>query len=242
MKCIVIDDEPLAREGIEILMKNFNSLFLIGSFSNIIEADTFINKNQTDLIFLDINMPGISGIEFLKNKYSRPMVIITTAYSEYAIEGFDLDVVDYLIKPIRIERFYKAISKCQNLYNIKNQNQNKDELIKKEIDYLFVRSDRKYVKLQINLISHIEALKDYVIIYHNNEKHLIAINLKSIENKLSSDIFLRVNKSIIVNKDFIISIETDIINICNLQISIGEKYKEDVYKILLDGKLIKRDY
>jgi len=250
MKCIVIDDEPLARQGMDLLIKEVSDLELTGSFSNIMEADQFLRNNQVSLIFLDIQMPLMSGIDFLKVNPQRPMVIITTAYPQYAIEGFEFDVIDYLTKPIRFERFYKAVTKCfrlNELYNLKLSESNISETeqiqtIKSDDDSLFVRSNRKYVKVFLNKIRYIEALKDYVIIYHLTEKIPVSINLKSIEGKLPVGKFIRVNKSFIVNTDFIKSFESDLISLDNIEVTIGDKYRENVLKFLLDERLIKRDY
>lgn len=248
MNCIVVDDEPLARSGMQLLIKEVPMLNLIGEFSNVIDADNFLRNMSVDLIFMDIQMPNITGLEYLKMNTNRPMVVITTAYPQYAIDGFDLEVVDYLTKPIRFERFFKAVSKCLKIYDNNKQlhQMSQEELLTRgkisESDYIFIRSNRKYIRLNFNKISHIEAIKDYVLIYYENEKHPLAMNLKAVEVKLNKSKFIRVNKSYIINIDFINSIEGDLITLGKYEISIGETYKDEVLKVLLDGKVIKREY
>ena len=242
MNCIVIDDEPLARQGMGLLIEEVPDLNLVGSFSSVIDADTYLRLNRVDLIFLDIQMPVMSGIDFLKVNTQRPMVVITTAYPEYALDGFDLDVVDFLTKPIRFERFYKAVVRCIKYYELINQDSVQNQSPRTGDDTLFIRSNRKYLKVNLNNISHIEALKDYIIIYCDSEKIPVSINLKAIEGKLPQGKFLRVNKSFIVNIDFIKSIEADLISLGEIEISLGDKYKDDVLKTLLEGRLIRRDY
>jgi two-component system, LytTR family, response regulator len=240
MKCIVIDDEPLARKGMELLINEVRFLELIGMFPNVIEADEFIKNNPVDLIFLDIKMPGISGLEYLKITTNRPNVIITTAYPDYALDGFNLDVVDYLTKPIKFKRFYKAVNKCLKIFESDHFQKFTNNPV--EDDIIFIRSDRKYVQLRLSKISHIEAMKDYVIIHHDGQRHILSVNLKSIEGKLPSSRFIRVSKSFIINTDFIVSIDKDLIDIGVCEISIGEIYKMELMKYLSSRNLIKRDY
>lgn len=240
MKCIVIDDEPLARQGMELLINQVSNLELSAKFSNVIEADNFLNSNVVDIIFLDIQMPGISGLDYLKISKTLPLVVITTAYPEFALEGFDLDVIDYITKPIRIERFKRAVSKCEKLIESEGLGM-KDDKSHRD-DHLFIRSNRKYVRVNIKDINRIEAMKDYVMIFQLNEKIPVSINLKAIETRLPADKFIRVNKSTIINSDYVKSIDNDLIDLGVSEITLGDKYKEDTLKVLFKGRLIKRDY
>jgi DNA-binding LytR/AlgR family response regulator len=216
-------------------------LYLLGSFSNVTDADIFLNSNDVDLIFLDIQMPMITGLDFLRINRNLPMVIITTAYPDYALQGFEYDVIDYLTKPIRFERFYKAVSKCRKL--LATSKDIKSEAIEQsKNDVIFIRSNRKNIRVIMSKISHIEALKDYVLVHYETERIPVSINLKSIESKLPKDKFIRVSKSMIVNIDFVKSIENDLIELKNLEISIGEHYKDTVQNFIQNIGIIKRDY
>ncbi len=236
MKCIIVDDEPLAREGIELNIKEFDFLELCGQFHNAITANSFLAENEVDLIFLDIQMPGITGIEWLKNLVNPPMVILTTAYPEFALKGFELNVVDYLLKPIRLNRFMQAVNHAKEIHQLKNnKNTNKEE-----VDYTYVSADRKYIKLLYNDIIYIEGMKDYVIIYTEKNKIMPAMNLKTIMKQLPTSTFARVNKSFIVNVNYIQSVDTDFITLKNKEISLGRTYKEDFINNYIRKNLLKR--
>jgi len=204
MKCIVIDDEPLGRKGMGLLIDEIPSLSLEENFGSVVDAGAYLQSNQVDLIFLDIEMPRMNGIDFLRNLINPPMVIFTTAYPQYALEGFELDVVDYLVKPIRFERFFKAITKAQAIYNLSKGNSGGAGMAALAItddDHVYVRADRKFVKLYLKDINVIEGLKDYSIIHTGGERTVTAMNLKTSENQIPPDTFIRVNKSYIVNKN-----------------------------------------
>lgn len=243
MKCIIVDDEPLAREGMELNVMEMDFLELKGQFHNAIAANNFLSKNEVDLMFLDIQMPGITGVEWLRDLKNPPLVIFTTAYSEYALKGFELNVVDYLLKPIRLNRFMKAVNKAKEIYDLKNQ---EDQQVTEtnepepELDYTYVLADRKYTKLYYRDIMYIEGMKDYVIIYTAKEKIMPAMNLKTIMNQLPSSIFARVNKSFIVNVNFIKSVDTDFITLEKKEISLGRTYKENFMNQFVKKNLLKR--
>lgn len=243
MKCIIIDDEPLARKGMIMLINELSFLELIGEFSNVMDADKFLAINTVDLIFLDISMPEISGLDYLKMISYKPMIVITTAYPDYALEGFNLDVVDYLTKPIKFERFYQAIRKCMKIHGMKESKHPTENFpVFRNENIIFVRSERKFVKLRVDLITHIQALKDYVLIHYENESIPLAINLKAIEKKLSGSMFIRISKSFIVNVNAIKSIEKDLVDIGVCELSIGDAYQKNVKKFLDVNNVIKRDY
>ncbi|MBU0764118.1 MAG: LytTR family DNA-binding domain-containing protein [Bacteroidetes bacterium] len=238
MKCIIVDDEPLAREGMKLNINEVSSLELTGSFENALEANDFLLNNEIDLIFLDIEMPEITGLEFLKTLVNQPMVILTTAYPQYALESYDLDVIDYLVKPIRIERFIKAVNKAEEFHKLKRSGKNVIESIGE--DYIFVKSERKYVKIFFRDIKYIEGLKDYVIIHANNKKIMTAMNVKTIDNQLPDEIFVRINKSYIINFHSINEIDNDFVIIDTSEIPIGRTYKDDFIKNFVNKRLIKR--
>src|ERR1043165_4155339 len=156
MNCIIVDDEPLARQGMELNIANVASLQLLGSFSNALAASDFLRKEKVDLMFLDINMPELSGLDFLKSLRDAPLVIFTTAYPQYALESYELDAIDYLVKPIRIERFLKAVNKAENHLRLLQQEANNNQVEKIEDDFVFIKADRKYFKIYFRDINYIE--------------------------------------------------------------------------------------
>lgn len=240
MNCIVIDDEPLGRKGIELLAEEVPGINLVGSFSNALLAGEFLVDNDVDLIFLDVEMPRLSGIDFLKNLSQPPMVIFTTAYPQYALEGFELNVVDYLVKPIRFERFFKAVTKARTLINVEKGMSEANNFALTDDDHVFVRADRKFVKIYLKNIDVIEGLKDYSIIHTNGEKTITAMNLKTIESQLPCELFIRVNKSYIINKSHISQVESDVIYIGRKQVPVGERYRQDFFDRVIKDKWIKR--
>jgi len=234
MNCIVVDDEPLARKGMKMLIEQVPRLQLLGLFSNALEADEFLKNNSVDIMFLDIQMPLINGMEYLKSSKREIKVVITSAYPQFAVEAFELDVVDYLVKPIRFERFYKAINKVANSISANI------EKTKSEEEYIFIRSERKYIRTKYDDIDYIEGLKDYVIIYCGNDKHMVATNLKGIHAGLPESLFMRISKSYIVNLSKIISVDTDWVKIPAKQLPIGENYKKTIHDFISQQKILRR--
>ncbi len=239
MKCIIIDDEPLAREGMELLVQEVETLDLLGKFGSAEMALSFLSENEVDLIFLDIEMPGLSGLEFIKTLNFQPFIILTTAYSQYALEAFELQVSDYLVKPIRKDRFLKAIYKVKEVFDLKNAGMFSIEDAKD--DYIFIRHERKFVKLFFKDIIYINGLKDYVMIHTKDEKFITAMNLKTILSQLPSDIFVRSSKSYALNKNFIKSIDVDFIDLGNnIEVPFGKSYKDALKNSIIGNKLIDR--
>ncbi len=238
MRCIIVDDEPLAREGMELNIEELDYLELVGQFSTAMDALNFMNENEVDLIFLDIQMPGLTGLDFIRTLKKKPMIILTTAYPQYALEGFELDVVDYLLKPIRLQRFVQAVTKAKDLYDLKHKAE-KAETTVSEQD-IFIRADRKYIRIFFKEIKYIKGMKDYVMIFTGKEKYMTAMNIKTTNEQLPDNQFVRVNKSYIVNKDYIDSIGTDFINIAGEEIPLGRTYRESFIKRFVKGKLIER--
>lgn len=235
---IAVDDEPLALNLIEDFTKKIPFLNHVKSCKNAFEAIEIIQKEKIDLIFLDINMPDISGVELLKSIDYKPLVIFTTAYSEYAVQGFELSAVDYLIKPFLFERFFKAVNKVYELYNLKkNKGVSVSESNSFVEDYIFVKADYSSVKICLKDILYVEGLKDYVKIYLKEKKVLTLITMKKIEDKLPTSKFVRVHRSFIVALDKIESIQRNRIIINNIWIPIGNSYKTEFYKRIEDVNL-----
>jgi len=238
MNCLAIDDEPLALDIIEDFSKKIPFLNFIGRCTSAFEAIEILNKQKVDLIFLDINMPHISGIEFLKSLESRPMIIFTTAYSEFAVEGFELSAIDYLVKPIAYDRFLKAVNKAYELYSLKlGKTDSPDTVAKPKPEYLLVKADYSTIKIKLDDIIYIEGLKDYIKIYRGGKPVLTKSTMKNIEDRLSGKKFIRVHKSFIISVAKIEAIENQRIIIGEKRIPIGEQYKENLNKILSEYRL-----
>lgn len=233
MKCIIVDDEPIARLGIEKLVNNIPSLKLLGSFENAAAAAIFIKKNTVDLCFLDIQMPGLNGIEFAKYLPQTTLIIFTTAYSEYALDSYEVDAVDYLVKPIKPQRFEKAVKKAIS-YHTMLLSEDKDSNIEQvESAFIFIKSDRRSFKVNFKDILFVEGLKDYVIIQQENQRLITHMNLKKIQELLPQNNFLRINRSYIVNIDQIDSYSNNDVFIATYEISIGGYYREEFFKKLM---------
>ncbi|MDR6764200.1 DNA-binding LytR/AlgR family response regulator [Flavobacterium sp. 2755] len=234
MKCVIIDDEPLAVELLEDFVKKVDSLELVSTFNNAIDAVSFINQNNIDLIFLDIQMPHFSGIDFLNTIEKKPLVIFTTAYSDYAVEGFNLGAVDYLVKPIPFHRFLKSVVRAQQINNPSAAIQPISESIatpEVEQDFMFVRAEYENVKMNFSDILFIEGLKDYVKIYTTDNKFtLTLISLIKLENLLSSKGFSRIHRSYIINIKHVKSIQKNKVLISDKRIPISESYKNAFFE------------
>ncbi len=236
MNCIIIDDEPLARQGMEILIKNIQNLRVVGVFGNPLDALPTIQNQKIDLMFLDINMPEMSGLELLNTLKDKPMVIFTTAYPQYALESYEFDAIDYLLKPIRLERFVKAVNKAQSYAtNLEIASTQKTEIESANTEFIFIKADRKHFKVYFKDIRYIEGLKDYVIINTSERKIITAMNLKTIFELLPKHGFFRINKSNIVNTSFISSFDTFSVFINNHEISIGQSYREEFSRIFVEN-------
>ena len=238
MKCIIVDDEPLAREGMELNVQDVSFLELVGQFGNAISANDYLASNDVDLMFLDVQMPGITGLDFLRTLSKKPLVIMTTAYPEYALEGFELDVLDYLLKPIRLERFVKAVNKAKKLYDLQQPQSNTVESI--SADFIYIKSDRKYIRVFFRDILYIKGLKDYVMIHTKKEKIMTAMNIKTINSQLPDSIFVRVSKSYIINIDFVDFVDQDFIQVAGEEIPLGRTYKEHFINGYIKTNLIQR--
>ena len=199
MNCIIVDDEPLAREAMKLLIEESSNLQLIGSFNSASTASDFMEQHVTDLVFLDIQMPGITGIEFARTISKKTLVIFTTAYTEYALDSYEVDAIDYLIKPVEAERFQKAVDKALSYHSLLLKEEKEAIETVVTADYFFVKAERRYFKVNFSDILFIEGLKDYVIIQLSDQRIITRMSLKAIFDLLPKSTFLRVNKSYIVN-------------------------------------------
>jgi len=230
MNCIIVDDEPLGRKAIQLLVKETPILKLLDSFSDADSAGKFMLENQVDLIFLDIRMPGIDGIEFAKTISKETLVIFTTAFPEYAVDSYELDAIDYLLKPVELARFQKAVEKACDYFLLLSEKSQKNQLENISQNHIFVKSDRRFYRILFENILFIEGLKDYIIIYTPEKKLITKITLKVIIEQLPSDIFLRINKSYIVNLNRVESFDSYDVFIGKYEIAIGNMYKDAFFE------------
>ena len=237
LNCLIIDDEPLARKGLREYVQEIDFLHCVASCENALKAASFLNQEKIDLIFLDIHMPKLSGIEFLKTLKNPPLTIITTAYSDYALEGYSLDVIDYLVKPINFDRFLKASQKALEFFELKAR---AEHSAASSVDYFFVRCDRKFEKVFFRDLSYIEGLQNYAVIHVGDKKLITYITLTSLENQLPKDRFLKVHKSFIISVPHVKAIEKDEIIMDNARIPISRSLHEQVVKQILGNNLFKR--
>jgi DNA-binding LytR/AlgR family response regulator len=242
MKCLIIDDEPLAREGMELNIEEVDDLELIEQFENPVKASEYLSKNEVDLLFLDVEMPEMDGLEFLRSLQSKPMTILTTAYKEYALQGFELGVIDYLVKPISMERFVKAVNKARELHQLKQNADKKGNYVtsEKTEDHIYLKADRKYVKVMLNDITYIEGMKDYVMVYTEDTRIMTAMNLKTIYKQLDKTRFVRVSKSYIINISKIVEVKHNSLFINDKEIPIGKTYKDYFIDNFIKNRLLER--
>ncbi|MFM9839922.1 MAG: LytR/AlgR family response regulator transcription factor [Cyclobacteriaceae bacterium] len=240
LKCAIIDDEPLARECISNYVKEIDFLESVGVGSNPIELTQLLNQHKVELIFLDIQMPIMSGIDFLKISPNLPMVIITTAYPSYALEGFQLDVLDYLIKPITFSRFFKAVTKAKDYHELIIKSET-PQLTKSNPKYFFIKCDHRYEKILFEDLLYIEAMQNYVTLFTRNGKYITLLPLKNVEQNLDAAHFVRVHKSYIVSTSKIDAIEDNTIIIQSFRIPISRSYYDEVVGKIMKGKLWRKN-
>ncbi|MBE0647050.1 MAG: response regulator transcription factor [Bacteroidales bacterium] len=237
IKCLIIDDEPLAQRVIEKYAQDIPFLEVVGKCNQAVEAIEFLHQQQIDLMFLDINMPKLSGIDFLKTMKHAPLVIITTAYAEYALEGYELDVVDYLMKPFGFDRFVKAVHKVQDVLSTRNYQD--DAPVRSEMppeeQFVFVKSGKKTFKVNLNDLLYVEALGDYVKIYTTERMIVSYQSLKHIESILTPAKFPRVHKSYLISLAKVEMIEGNQVRIKDKFIPIGSNYKMEFEKLVKAG-------
>lgn len=236
IKCLVIDDERLAREYIKNYISKIPELELAGEFNSPLKANELIKSGSIDLLFLDIQMPDITGVDYIKGLSNKPEVIFTTAYQEYALEGFNLNATDYLLKPFSFERFLQAVnkvidklaSKIDSTSTVENTIESKTTF---EETYLTIRADRKFYKINFSDIKYIEGQKAYVT-FHTSRKKITALaSLKELEESLPEKQFIRIHKSYIVAISEILSLEGNMIEVAEIKLPVGKIYKEAVLKV-----------
>jgi DNA-binding LytR/AlgR family response regulator len=233
LNCIIIDDEPIARKVIQEFIEDIDYLTFIGQVENPLKAMALLNDNVIDIIFLDINMPKLNGIDFLKSSKINANIIMTTAYPEHAVDAYGLDVLDFLVKPIAFDRFLKACNKAKEIGN-------SSKALTTINDHFFIKCDNQIEKIFFNDLIYAEAMLNYVMLYTSSKKMMVYITIKSLEDQLPAEIFIKVHKSFIVNINKVDSIEGNILNIGNTKITISQNLREKVIKEIVKDKMIKR--
>jgi DNA-binding LytR/AlgR family response regulator len=234
MNCIIIDDEPLAREGLLLVLQSIPSISIVGSFNSARKANAFMQENPVNLIFLDIQMPDLNGLEFAASLPKETLVIFTTAYSKYALDSYQVDAIDYLVKPVMKDKLERAVSKALVYHGLLNKPGTTESI---EADFMLIKAERRHYKIFFKDILYIEGLKDYVLIYTDESKIVTAMNLKTIQKHLNANSFSRVSKSFLVNINHIDSFDKHTIYIKQAEIPIGEMFKKPFLEMYL-GKNI----
>lgn len=238
IKAIIVDDEPLALDVLETYIEQIPELELVKRCNNAFEANEVLNNHEVDLMFLDIQMPQLTGIELLKSISNPPLVVFTTAYADYAVEGFELDALDYLLKPISLERFMKSVNKASTIINSRSGGEGEYE---KSDQYFFVKADKKLVKVNFDDIIYIEGLKDYVIIRMENGRVITLQTMKSLAEKLPNEIFRRIHRSYIVNIQKIKAIVGNMVEVTEKaqakHIPIGKNYRDELLQMINQKRL-----
>jgi len=222
IKCLIVDDEELAQSVIENYISTIPTLKLVGKCDNAMEAISFLHNNKVDLLFLDLNMPELSGLDMLKTLSNPPDVILTTAYSEYALESYEYGVIDYLLKPIKLERFIKAVNKVVERFDIAEE---ESSLKDKNIQSIFIKEDQVTFQVNLNDIMFVEAYGNYLKIHCKEKVYVTRVTMNEMEKKLTEEKFMRVHKSFIVSLDKIIKISGNRVIISDQEIPVGERYK-----------------
>lgn len=239
IKAVIIDDEPLARKGLKEYMVDVDFLELAGEFDSPLKAMDLLSRGEVQLLFLDIQMPRITGLDFLKSLQQAPPVIFTTAYPQYALDGFELNALDYLVKPISFERFLKAALKAKEYYELRQQNKQTQTNASQQKDF-FIKADNQFVRIAFDELLFIEALQNYVCIHTASKKYISYLTMRSVEEYLPTAQFIKTHKSFIVNAAKIDAIEGNEIRMGNHRIPISRNEKEDVMEQLLKNKYLKR--
>lgn len=236
INCIIIDDEPLARKGLKEYIADTDFLNLMAEFDNPVKAAELISRGEVQLLFLDVQMPKITGLDFFKSLQNPPPVIFTTAYPEYALEGFEVNALDYLVKPISFERFLKSSLKAREYYEMREKN----VVTQEASDFFFIKADNKLVKILFDEVLFVEALQNYVVVHTRTKKYMTYLTFKSVEEYLPPEKFIKVHKSFIVAVSNIDTIEGNDIRIGQHHIPISRNQKEEVMERLLKNRFLKR--
>jgi DNA-binding LytR/AlgR family response regulator len=237
LKCVVIDDEPVARKVLKEFIEDISFLELVAEAADPVKVLPVLKSNVIDVIFLDINMPRINGIEFLKSTNASACIIITTAYNDYAVEAFGLDVLDYLVKPIAFDRFVKACGKALAACEAKKSI---TAAPKTSNNHFFIKCEGQIEKIFYSDLIYAEAMLNYVMLYTSSKKMMVYITIKSLEEQLPSDMFIKVHKSFIINMSKVKSIEGNMLNIDGTKITISQSLRETVIDKIVKDKMIRR--
>ncbi len=238
INCLIVEDDPIHREVILGYVKRIPDLHLVASCASAIEANTHLSSSSISLLFSDIEMKDISGLDFLKTLKNPPLTIFITSFPHYAVDGFAADAVDYLVKPVMFDRFFKAVNKART--RLDSRGSNAIESISTHDDHFFIRKDGRFVKLQYDEVVYISAFGDFVKIFTSIENHLTLVNLKHIEEQLPASMFIRVHRSYLVNVKKIDMLDGAEIKAGQYSIPLGQSYRDQVYAFVVDKKLVKR--
>lgn len=240
LNCAIIDDEPLARECIEGYVGQVDYLTLAGTGANPVDLTQLIKSHPVDLIFLDIQMPVLNGIDYLKLAGDLPMVIITTAFPHFAIEGYNLDVLDYLVKPVTFERFLKAVTKAKDYHELHVKAAANDSVRKSE-EYFFIKCTNKFERIYFDDILYIQGLQNYVTIFTRKGKYITHLTLKTVEDNLSKAAFIRSHKSYIVSISKVESVEDNHLIIESNRIPVSRNFRNEVMEVIVNSNLWKKE-
>lgn len=232
--CIIVDDEPVARKILHEFVEQVPFLDLQGKFENATKTEEFLQNNQTDIIFLDIEMPKVSGLQFLEKLNVESLVILTTAFPQYALEGYELDIIDYLLKPFAFKRFLKAVQKAKDYNQMKSL-----PTVISQSSYIFIKSDKRIEKIELNDIIYVESVGNYVSICTDTKKIVAYLTMKSLEAQLPSEGFIKIHQSYLVNYSKIEAVDGNEIKIGNKSLPMSRNYREMVMKIV-HQRLLKR--
>lgn len=233
IRCVITDDEPFGRKGLQGYIAQIGFLELVAVCENALELNALLKKEQVDLLFLDIEMPYLSGIELLKTLADPPKVIFTTAYEKYAVQGYELEVLDYLLKPISFDRFLRAANKAFDYFSLQEQ-------IRPSKEYFFVKVDNKLEKVSVADILFAEGMENYIVIYTKEKKLITHLTLKMLQEHLPADKFIQPHKSYIVAIDKIDAIEGNVLGLSGYQVPISRYQKEEVMQKILQNRILKR--
>lgn len=235
LSCIIIDDEPIARKILQEFTEQVPYLDLIGKFESAMKAEEFLKGNQPDIIFLDIEMPKVSGLEMLKRIHVESLVIVTTAFPQYALDGYELDIIDYLLKPFALHRFLKAVQKAKDFYEMKTIGASSVQ----QPSYIFIKSEKRIEKVELSEILYAEVLGNYITIYTDRKAIVAYLTMKSLETQLPVEDFIKIHQSFLVNRSKIESLEGNDLKVGSKSLPISRNYRESVTS-LINQRLLKR--
>lgn len=231
IRCVITDDEPIARKGLISYIEEIDFLTLVGECENAIQLNNLLMTTPVDLLFLDIEMPLISGLDYLASLNNPPKVIITSAYEQYALKGYELEVMDYLLKPISFERFLKAVNRIHQLLE-------KENIQGTEAEYIFVKSDKQIKKILLDDILFVESMENYVVIHTTISREVVYATMKHIHEMLPDDKFIQTHRSYIINMKHIQSIDANLLVVGNHKLPVSRNLREEVYRKILKNRLI----